>query len=131
MNDARPFDPAVMASNASQAAALMRALSNERRLLLLCHLISVGELSVGQLADRVGLSQPALSQHLAKLREEGLVDFRREAQTLFYRVADERTGKVLDVLQGIFCPELARPTQSGNSRMSAASGAGEGRETGE
>ena len=92
-----------IAANASQAATLMKALSNENRLLILCHLIGAGELSVGQLAERVRLSQSALSQHLAKLRDEGLVDFRRDSQSLFYRVADQRAGKVLEALHEIFC----------------------------
>ncbi len=93
-----------LASNASQAAALMKALSNEHRLLILCHLIAEEEMSVGALVDRIGgLSQSALSQHLAKLRAEGIVDFRRESQTLFYRVADARAAGVLTLLCDLFC----------------------------
>lgn len=95
----------------------MKALSNEGRLLILCHLIGAGELAVGQLVERVGLSKSALSQHLAKLREEGLVDFRRDAQTLFYRVADDRAGKVLEVLHGIFCGTASEHV---DSRMAGA-----------
>ena len=98
---------AEMEKKAGEAAALLKALSNESRLLLLCHLVSEGELSVGAMAERVGLSQSALSQHLAKLREEGLVTYRRESQTLFYRIADPRAGQVLELLRDIFCPELA------------------------
>ena len=100
---------AEMEQKAADAAALLRALSNERRLLLLCHLVSEGELSVGAIAGRVGLSQSALSQHLAKLRAEGLVAYRRESQTLFYRIADPRAGQLLELLRDIFCPDL-RPT---------------------
>ena len=103
-----------MTEKAAEAAALMKALANEHRLLVLCHLVSAGEMTPGALAGVVGLSQSALSQHLAKLREEGLVDFRREAQTLFYRVSDPRAGQVLAVLRDIFCPELA-PRPSGSS----------------
>ena len=95
-----------LAPRAAEAAALMKALSNEHRLLILCHLVSDEELSVGALVERVGLSQSALSQHLARLREEGLVGFRREAQTLHYRIADPRAGKVLALLRDLFCPEL-------------------------
>lgn len=91
---------------ATQAAGLLKALSNEHRLLILCHLIAAGELTVGALVEQVGLSQSALSQHLAKLREEGLVAFRRESQTLFYRVEDPRAAQLLEVLRDIFCPEL-------------------------
>ena len=106
---------AEMAAKASEAAALLRALSNEHRLLILCHLISEGELTVGTLVERVGLSQSALSQHLAKRRDEGLVTFRRESQTLFYRVADPRAGQLLELLRDIFCPEL-KPAGSGAIR---------------
>ena len=94
------------AAKAAEAAALMKALSNKHRLLILCHLISAEELSVGALVDRVGLSQSALSQHLGRLREEGLVTFRRDAQTLHYRVADPRAGQLLALLRDMFCPEL-------------------------
>ena len=91
---------------AAEAAALMKALSNEHRLLVLCHLVSDEELTVGALVERVGLSQSALSQHLARLRSEGLVRFRREAQTLHYRVADPKAAQVLELLRDLFCPEL-------------------------
>lgn len=131
MNIRPMLSPSKVAASAGQAAALLRALSNENRLLILCHLIGAGELSVGQIVERVGLSQSALSQHLAKLREEGLVDFRREAQMLHYRVADERAGKVLEVLYDIFCAELGGKVEPGDSRMSAAEAVCENRTTGE
>ena len=92
--------------NAREAAALMGALSNASRLLVLCHLAATGELAVGQLVERVGISQSALSQHLAKLRSQGLVAFRREAQTLYYRVDDARALQVLELLHSLYCPEL-------------------------
>ena len=100
-------DAAELAARATDAAALLKALSNERRLLILCHLISQDELAAGALAERVGLSQSALSQHLGRLREQGLVAFRRESQTLFYRVSDPRAGQLIALLRDIFCPELA------------------------
>ncbi|MEO8453700.1 MAG: metalloregulator ArsR/SmtB family transcription factor [Sphingomicrobium sp.] len=93
---------------AGHAASLLKAMSNESRLLVLCYLADEGELSVGQLGDRVGLSQSALSQHLAKLREEGLVATRKEAQTVFYRVCDPKAGEVLALLHDLFCPDLGR-----------------------
>jgi DNA-binding transcriptional ArsR family regulator len=100
-----------MAAAASDAAALMKALSNEHRLLILCHLIAADEIPVGELVAKIGLSQSALSQHLAKLRDQGLVTFRREAQTLFYRVSDERAASVLLLLQQMFCPDAdSEPT---------------------
>lgn len=95
-----------LAAKAAEAATLMKALSNEHRLLILCHLISEGELPVGALVERVALSQSALSQHLARLREEGLVAFRRESQTLRYRVADPKAEQVLELLRDLFCPDL-------------------------
>lgn len=98
------ISPSDMAAAAADAAALMKALSNEHRLLILCYLIAEGEMSVGELVSKIGLSQSALSQHLAKLRDEELVTFRREAQTLFYRVHDDRAASVLVVLQRLFCP---------------------------
>jgi DNA-binding transcriptional ArsR family regulator len=99
-------------AQAAGAASLMRALSHEHRLLVLCHLVTAGELSVGQLVQRIGGSQSAMSQHLAKLREEGLVATRKEAQTVFYRIGDPRAEQVLALLHDLFCPELGRETES-------------------
>ncbi len=93
---------------AGEAVALLKAMANESRLLVLCHLAESGELSVGELADRVGLSQSALSQHLAKLREEGLVSTRKQAQTVYYRVCDPKAEQLLALLHDLFCPELGR-----------------------
>ena len=77
---------------ASEASALLKLLANENRLLILCRLALKGEMSVNDIADAVGLSQSALSQHLAKMRDEGLVATRREAQTVFYRIADKNAA---------------------------------------
>ena len=89
---------------AAEAAEFLKLLANERRLLVLCNLVDSGETSVSALAETVGLSQSALSQHLAKLREEGLVSFRRDSQTLYYRLSDPRALRVLTLLKDIFCP---------------------------
>ena len=94
--------------HAGEATSLLKVLANEFRLLTLCHLAESGELSVGDLVDRVGLSQSALSQHLAKLREEGLVATRKEAQMVFYRVCDPKAEQLLALLHDLFCPELGR-----------------------
>jgi DNA-binding transcriptional ArsR family regulator len=91
-------------ANADAAARFLKLIASEQRLLILCHLVEKGELTVNGLADAVGLSQSALSQHLARLREDGLVAFRREAQTLHYRIADGRAVRLLKVLKQIFCP---------------------------
>ena len=93
-----------MQQGAARAAALLRAVGNEHRLLVLCLLIEQGEASVGTLLEQVRLSQSALSQHLARMREEGLVTFRRDAQTLYYRIADPAAEKLVAALKDIFCP---------------------------
>lgn len=93
---------------AGEATSLLKALANECRLLILCHLVESGELSVGKLVEHVGLGQSALSQHLARLREEGLVTTRKEAQTVFYRIGDPRAEQLLGLLHDLFCPELGR-----------------------
>ena len=89
---------------AAEAARLLKLLANENRLLILCRLVAEREMSVGDIADAVGLSQSALSQHLAKMREEGLVATRREAQTVLYRIADPDTRRILALLKNIYCP---------------------------
>jgi DNA-binding transcriptional ArsR family regulator len=94
-----------MVGCAQEAARLLKVLANEKRLVILCFLATSGEMPVGGLAEALNLSQSALSQHLAKLRRDGLVQFRREAQTLHYRLADSRAVQVLAVLKEIFCPQ--------------------------
>ena len=97
---------------AQQASSLLKAMANECRLLVLCHLSANGELTVGELVERIGLSQSALSQHLAKLREEGLVSTRKEAQTVYYRLCDPKTEQLLLLLHDLFCPELGTNPQN-------------------
>lgn len=92
-----------MREHAVQAAQLLKSLSNENRLMILCSLID-GELSVSQLNDLIDLSQSALSQHLAALREAGLVATRREAQTIYYRLQGDEAIQVIAVLQKLYCP---------------------------
>ncbi len=103
---------------AGEATRLLKVLANECRLLILCFLAEAGELSVGELTERVGLSQSALSQHLAKLREEGLVATRKVSQSVFYRVCDPKAEQVLALLHQIYCPELGQD-------LGAATGTGE------
>src|SRR5258707_3891805 len=91
---------------AGEAAQLLKLLGNEKRLLVLCFLAARGEMTVGELVGVVKLSQSALSQHLGKLRADGLVAFRRTSQTLHYRVADKRALQVLQVLKQIYCGDL-------------------------
>jgi len=97
------IDPRALQAKAGQVAELLRAIANDRRLLILCTLVERGEATVGALADAAGLSQSALSQHLARMREEGIVAFRREAQTLWYRIADDRVETLLATLHRLYC----------------------------
>ena len=88
---------------ANEVANILQNLANGRRLFVLCKLHELGEANVSTLAAAAQLSQSALSQHLAKLRAEGLVEFRRESQTLWYRIADPRIGRLLETLHQLFC----------------------------
>lgn len=92
-----------MAAMAAEAAGFIKAMSNHRRLLVLCRLIETGEAPVGALAEDVGLSQSALSQHLAILREDGMVETRRDAQTVLYRIGDARVARLVALLHEMFC----------------------------
>ncbi len=96
----------VLEARAAEAAAMLRLLANERRLVVLCTLIAEGEAPVGRLADRVGLSQPAMSQHLARLRDDGLVATRREGTTIHYRIGDPRVAALIGTLKDVFCADL-------------------------
>jgi DNA-binding transcriptional ArsR family regulator len=110
MNALTPSELKAMQTNAGDAVEVLRALSNEVRLMVLCQL-GAGEKSVGELNGLVDLSQSALSQHLAKLRAEGLVATRREAQTIYYRIADARVTQLVAALHDIFCkPAKGRKT---------------------
>lgn len=91
-----------MDAEAERAAELLKALANPQRLRVLCLLLE-GERSVGQINEQVRLSQSALSQHLGVLREQNLVATRREAQTVFYSVAEGPVHDIIQILHGIFC----------------------------
>jgi ArsR family transcriptional regulator, virulence genes transcriptional regulator len=92
-----------LASKAGEVAALLKELANEKRLLILCALLAQGESTVASLAQTANLGQSALSQHLARLRDKGLVSFRREGATLFYSVADAKITQVLKTLKTHYC----------------------------
>lgn len=105
--------------SAHSAALMLKLLASEQRLLLLCRLVE-GEASVGALAEHAKLAQSAASQHLAKMRAEGLVATRREAQTIYYRLADPAAMRVLDTLCDIYRGDLGskpakRPGRGGQS----------------
>ena len=91
-----------MSEHASDAAGLMKALGNESRLMILC-VLAEGERSVGELNTIIPLSQSALSQQLARLRQQGLVDTRRESQTIYYSLASGPADRVINLLHEIYC----------------------------
>lgn len=94
--------PDEMESNAQHAAAFLKTLAHEGRLMILCHLGS-GEKSVGELEDLLGIRQAAVSQMLARLREEGLVTTRRDGKTIYYSLANDNTSRVIALLYEMFC----------------------------
>ena len=98
----RSVAPAQMQDHAHEAADFLKALANEHRLLVLCNLLD-GPLSVQHINARVPLSQSALSQHLAVLRDCALVTTRRESQTIYYAIADGPAVQILSVLYAAFC----------------------------
>ena len=108
-----PDPVSALAERADSVAEMLRALANTHRLQLLCLLAKHGELSVGALVDGVGLSQPALSQHLAKLRDDAIVTNRRDGQSILYRIADPRVEALMGSLYELFCqpaPSEERPS---------------------
>ncbi len=93
---------------AAEVAGLLRALANERRLMILCRLVELGEARVSSLAESAGLSQSALSQHLSKMRDEGIVTYRRDGQSLWYRIADPRIERLFATMHDLFCSKPKR-----------------------
>jgi len=100
------IDAEEMREHSEEAARLLKALANSSRLMVLCSLAK-GELNVRDINERVPLSQSALSQHLAVLRRDGLVNTRRSAQEIYYRLADGPAGRVIETLHDIFCGNTA------------------------
>lgn len=109
MFDLTRFDLDLFQDSAARAAGLLKLLGNEKRLMVLCQLAD-GELPVGELQARIGLSQSALSQHLALLRAEGIVATRRDGQSIRYRIADPSALRIIETLAELFCPpEIGKP----------------------
>lgn len=104
MSKPHTVDLSAMQENAGEAAQLLKSLANSSRLMVLCALVS-REHTVGELEGLTGLSQSAISQHLARLREAGLVAARRDAQRMFYALHNAEVRAVLETLHGIYCPE--------------------------
>jgi DNA-binding transcriptional ArsR family regulator len=98
-------DSKVTREKAEAASSFMKSLANPNRLMIACALLD-GERSVGDLETDLGLRQPSLSQQLAELRESGVVEARREAKQVFYRISDQRAVALLATLRQIFCGEM-------------------------
>jgi len=91
-------------ASAEQAAALLKAMSNPRRLLILCTLCGTPGTSAGELARATGLSPSATSQHLARMREEGLIDSARDAQRILYFIKNDAVHQLISTLKTLYCP---------------------------
>ncbi|MGD8340357.1 MAG: metalloregulator ArsR/SmtB family transcription factor [Gammaproteobacteria bacterium] len=96
------MDLDVMQERAGRASQLLSAMSNEKRLMILCQLVE-GERSVGELAERLGVRQSTISQHLALLKKDGFVESRRDAQSQIYSLAGVEAQAVLEALYGLYC----------------------------
>ena len=101
-NETLIADPSAMFSQARAASDLMKSLSNETRLLILC-LLSSGEMTVSELEGKLQIPQASLSQQLARLRNERLVKTRRDGRMIYYSIADERVSAVVSTLYGLYC----------------------------
>lgn len=91
-------------ASAEQAATLLKAMSNPKRLLILCMLCGSPGTSAGDLARATGLSPSATSQHLAKMREEGLIDSQRDAQRILYFIKNAAVNSLIATLKNVYCP---------------------------
>ena len=109
------IDADALRTNSDDAAQLLKMLANGQRLRMLCLLVE-GEMSVGQINARVDLSQSALSQHLAKLREQGLVSTRREAQTIYYSLPSGPATRLIGTLHDIYCETGPKPRRAKRRR---------------
>ncbi|MFB3102370.1 MAG: ArsR/SmtB family transcription factor [Alphaproteobacteria bacterium] len=105
------MDILALKDKSGQASRLLKSLANDRRFLILCHL-SENERSVGELERLVDLSQSALSQHLARLRRDNLVQTRRVAQTIFYSIASSEADAVLQTLYKLYCTDDTSTAQT-------------------
>jgi len=99
-----PIDLSVMQDSAEKACALLKVLANPDRLLLMCQL-SQGELCVSDLEEQLGIRQPTLSQQLGVLRDNSLVETRREGKSIFYSIASKEAIAVMNVLYDQFCAQ--------------------------
>ena len=103
--NAADIDQQAMQRVATDAVQMLKELANENRLMIMCAL-SESELSVGELNERIDLSQSALSQHLARLRGQGMVKTRRKGQTIYYSLPDSEALDIIRLLHDLYCPTL-------------------------
>ena len=102
------MDLELMQENATRASELMKLLGHPHRLMILCQL-NQGECSVGELSERIGINQSPLSQHLARMRHEGVVTSRREAQTVYYSLSGPEISAVISLLYELYCdPQMSK-----------------------
>ena len=114
LSESWAMEVARLVEKSHEIAGVLKLLSNQKRLLILCSLEAEGECRVNEMAEAVGLSQSALSQHLAELRAEGLVAFRRDSQSICYSLADQQVERLLLALKDIYCPP---PVEAGGSQQ--------------
>ena len=100
-----------MESRAEEVADLLRTIANRNRLMIVCTLVE-GEYSVGQLEEELDIHQPTLSQQLTILREAGIVETRRDAKQIFYRLTDEKAARLIEALHDIFCNDEIKPDRA-------------------
>src|SRR5262245_25461916 len=105
----KTFDLGTFETQATEVAGLLRAIANGGRMMILCKLVEWCEANVTSLSEALGLRQSPLSQHLAKMRDEKIVTFRRDSQTLWYRIADPRIEQLFAMLHDLFCAQSKRP----------------------
>ncbi|MCC7427357.1 MAG: helix-turn-helix transcriptional regulator [Alphaproteobacteria bacterium] len=115
MDVALKLDQRTFARKSHEAASLLKALANERRLQIVCLLVD-GERSVGDIVNAIGLSQSAISQHLARLRRQKLVATRRDSTTIYYRLHDPKAARVIETLASIYCPPHLTMTRAAPRR---------------
>lgn len=104
--DIAPEEMEKMVENATKASNFLKAISHQGRLMILCHLVS-GEKSVTELEALLSARQAAVSQQLSRLRQEGLVLPRREGKAIYYRLADDKPQRILEVVYELFCKDGA------------------------
>jgi len=119
---------AKMRASAARATALLKGLANQHRLIILCHLAK-GEKSVGELELLLDMRQPHLSQHLARLRRDALVETRRDSRTIYYRLSSAAAAQVIRLLYDLYCSRAMASRAVARSQHGAAKQARSGQAT--